>query len=52
MKMTDQMERDFFQTELTRCRVNQRPEQASLIVATIVVGALLLASILMISIGR
>ena len=52
MKMKDQMERDFFQTEITSDRINQRPEKAALIVATIVIGAVLLASILMISLGR
>ena len=52
MKMTDQMERDFFQAEMTSGRINQRSENAALIVATIVIGALLFASILMISLGR
>ena len=52
MKMTDQMERDFVQNEMTSGRVNQRSEKVALIVATIVIGTLLLASILMISLGR
>ena len=52
MKMTDQMERDFLQTEMASDRLNQRPQKAALIVATIVIGAVMLASILMISLGR
>ena len=52
MKMTDQMERDFFQAEMTSDRLNQRPQKAALIVATIAIGAVLPASILMISLGR
>lgn len=50
--MTDQMERDFLQAEMTSGRVNQRSERVDLIVVTIVIVVLLLVSILMISLGR
>jgi len=52
MKMTDQLERELFQTELTSGLANHRPVALVLVVATIVTGVLLFASILMISFGR
>ena len=52
MKMTDQMERDFFQNEMTSGRVNQRSKKADLIVTMIVSGVVLFVSILMIWLGR
>lgn len=52
MKMTDQMERDFFQAEMTSGRANHGSERTDLIVATTVIGVLLFASIVMISLGH
>jgi hypothetical protein len=52
MKMTDQMERDFFQAEMTSGRANHGSELTDLIVATTVIGVLLFASIVMISFGH
>ena len=52
MKMTDQMERDFFQIAMTSGSANQRSENADLIVTMIVSGVVLFVSTLMIWLGR
>ncbi len=53
MKMTDQMERDYFQAELANGSANrQGSENDGLKVATGVMSALVLAALLMIYFGR
>ena len=53
MKMTDQMERDFFQAELASCSANrQASDNDGFKVASIVMSVLVLAAMLMIYFGR
>ena len=54
MKMTDQMERDCFQAELTNGRAGRKEgfDADGLKAASLVIGAVLFAAILMIWLGR
>lgn len=54
MKMTDQLERDYFDAELASGRAGRRDgfDAEGLKAASLVIGAVLFAAILMISLGR
>ena len=53
MKMTDQMERDFFQAELANGNANrQASDNDGFKAASVVMGVLVLAAMLMIYFGR
>ena len=54
MKMTDQTERDYFQSEMANCRANGNEHSAThdLKVASVVMAVFVFAAVLMIWLGR